>query len=95
MTPRANGGTPLHEAVHQKHEAMVELLLQHSANPFAENFHSRTAMDLAVASGNVAIIRMLERKAIFAGAPVAGPAGPAGGRPDRPAGPGGACGSAA
>jgi hypothetical protein len=67
MTTRPNGGTPLHEAVFQKHEAMVELLLQHSANPFAENLHSRTAMDLAVSSGNVAIIRLLERKAIFAG----------------------------
>jgi ankyrin repeat protein len=69
QTTRPNSGTPLHEAVYQRHEAMVELLLQHGANPFVENNHSRTAMDLAITSGNVAVIRALENKAIFHGAP--------------------------
>ncbi len=67
QTSRPNSGTPLHDAVYQRHEAMVELLLQYGANPFVENFHSRTAMDLAVSSGNVAVIRALESKAIFHG----------------------------
>ena len=34
---RANGGSPLAEAVAGKHEALVELLLRYGADPFTEN----------------------------------------------------------
>lgn len=34
---KPDGGSALHEAVAHKHEAVVELLLSHGANPFVEN----------------------------------------------------------
>jgi ankyrin repeat protein len=34
---KPDGGSALHEAVAHKHEAVVELLLRHRANPFVEN----------------------------------------------------------
>jgi ankyrin repeat protein len=48
---RATSGTPLHDAVHGKHDLMVDLLLRHGANPFVENLAGKTPYDLAVDSG--------------------------------------------
>jgi hypothetical protein len=64
---RASGGTPLHEAVIHKHSTMVDLLLQYRADPFLENLSGKTALDLAVESGQVAMVRKFELMAIFTG----------------------------
>lgn len=60
-------GTALHEAVANKHESAVELLLQHRADPFLENAKGETPMDLAVVSGDFRLVRRLERCALFSG----------------------------
>ncbi len=50
-----------------KHEALVELLLRYGADPFSENPSGRTPMDLALDARCVALLRMLERHALFSG----------------------------
>ena len=64
---RSTGGTPLHEAVYHKHSTMVDLLLQYRADPFLENFSGKTALDLAVETGQLAMVRKFELTAIFTG----------------------------
>eukprot|EP00878_Enallax_costatus_P001629 GHUV01001781.1.p1 GENE.GHUV01001781.1~~GHUV01001781.1.p1 ORF type:complete len:629 (+),score=241.08 GHUV01001781.1:810-2696(+) len=64
---RANGGSPLAEAVVGKHEALVELLLRYGADPFTENSAGKTPLDLALELRAQNIIRSFERYALFAG----------------------------
>jgi hypothetical protein len=64
---KPDGGSALHEAVAHKHEAVVELLLRHRANPFVENCKGYTAMDIACSTRNVPLLRRLEQCAPFAG----------------------------
>lgn len=64
---RQYGGSALHEAVQNNHEAVADLLLQHRADPFVENCSGYTAMDLAVAANHITLTRKLERCALFAG----------------------------
>lgn len=60
-------GSAIHEAVAHRNETMVELLLQHGANPFEENHISKTAYDLAAAPAGLSILRSLEKFAMFTG----------------------------
>jgi ankyrin repeat protein len=64
---RANGGSPLAEAVAGKHEALVELLLRYGADPFTENRAGKAPLDLALELKAVNILRSFERHALFAG----------------------------
>jgi ankyrin repeat protein len=75
---RANGGSPLAEAVAGKHEALVELLLRYGADPFTENRAGKAPLDLALELKAVNILRSFERHALFAGyvnMKVSGPGG--------------------
>ncbi|GAB4823109.1 hypothetical protein N2152v2_010155 [Parachlorella kessleri] len=64
---RADGGSALHEAVAHSHEAVVDLLMRHGANPLVENMRGFTAMDVACADKNVALLRRTEAAAVFKG----------------------------
>lgn len=61
------GGTALHDAVRCRHPSMVDLLLQHMADPFLENADGYTPMDVAVSEADPTILRCLESRALFAG----------------------------
>ncbi|KAL4436738.1 hypothetical protein ABPG75_003877 [Micractinium tetrahymenae] len=64
---KPDGGSALHEAVAHKHEAVVELLLSHGANPFVENSKGFTAVDIACSTRNVPLLRRLEQCAPYVG----------------------------
>jgi len=64
---RSSGGSALAEAISGKHEALVELLLRHGADPFTENPAGKTPLDLALEARAVNIVRACERQALFAG----------------------------
>eukprot|EP00879_Flechtneria_rotunda_P027635 GHRR01029611.1.p1 GENE.GHRR01029611.1~~GHRR01029611.1.p1 ORF type:complete len:164 (+),score=50.84 GHRR01029611.1:700-1191(+) len=64
---RPNGGSPLAEAVAGKHEAMVDLLLRHGADPFTENPAGKNPFDLALELRATNIIRSFEKLTLFSG----------------------------
>lgn len=64
---RAEGGSALHEAVARRHDRIVDLLLRCGGSPFTENAKGFTAMDIACANRNAALVRLLERAAPFHG----------------------------
>ncbi|GFR43157.1 hypothetical protein Agub_g4203 [Astrephomene gubernaculifera] len=65
---RDSPGGALHEAAARRHEAAVELLLAAGANPFAGSASGRTALDEAVLSGHIGVVRTIEKYAEFTGA---------------------------
>ncbi|KDD71858.1 hypothetical protein H632_c4279p0, partial [Helicosporidium sp. ATCC 50920] len=58
-----NGGGALHEAVEHSHAGVIDRLMRAGANPFVENVKGFTAMDVACARRNVALLRTMERAA--------------------------------
>jgi len=54
-----HGYTPLHEAVQQEHQHMVELLLRNGASPIIKNNEGQNSIDLAKIHGYNKIINTL------------------------------------
>jgi ankyrin repeat protein len=57
-----HGDTALMAAALRGREAVVELLLQHGANPTLKNKAGATAVDFAAERGHFQIAEMLERR---------------------------------
>eukprot|EP00200_Dunaliella_tertiolecta_P012956 CAMPEP_0202375578 /NCGR_PEP_ID=MMETSP1127-20130417/6234_1 /ASSEMBLY_ACC=CAM_ASM_000462 /TAXON_ID=3047 /ORGANISM="Dunaliella tertiolecta, Strain CCMP1320" /LENGTH=766 /DNA_ID=CAMNT_0048973107 /DNA_START=83 /DNA_END=2383 /DNA_ORIENTATION=+ len=57
-------GTALHEAIHEKHERMSELLLISGANPFLANSYGSTALDVALQVNFGPMIQRLKAMAL-------------------------------
>ncbi|GAX79195.1 hypothetical protein CEUSTIGMA_g6635.t1 [Chlamydomonas eustigma] len=66
-TDPLTGCTAIHEAVLNKDERMVELLVTYGADPFRANAKGCTSMQLAALSGGTKIVQRFKRQAIFAG----------------------------
>jgi hypothetical protein len=65
--PDVRGGTALHEATRNRHEALAELLLSCGAYPFQCNYMGRTCMDEAVLAESVNLLRRYEQAAPWQG----------------------------
>jgi ankyrin repeat protein len=52
--------SPLHEAARVGHAQIVELLLAHGADPHFRNTAGKTALDLAIAGGDAAVVDLLK-----------------------------------
>jgi ankyrin repeat protein len=59
VTKNAMQNQPLHAATAGRHGAIVELLLQHGANPNARQHGGWTALHAAAQAGDAALIRLL------------------------------------
>ena len=64
---RSSCGNALHEAVQHNSAALVEALLKAGTSPFAANARGTTAMESCIKLKLPDMLRLLERKATFAG----------------------------